>query len=335
MGQSEPQMSMRLVQPFIRAAGPLPGEPLSAWGFNAADPDARIGHSDAMHLLQAAVNMTGDTALGLHAAEMMEEGNLDLIEYVLRSSNTVAQGMESTNRYMRLMHDALEFSVDVSGDTVTLYLGVSASLEWTVASADYLAALVAITLRRATQGRMWPVEARFKHAAPGHLEEYTRVLRCLVTFDADRNALVFERDQLEQRLSTADIGLNAMLEGHAERLLKELPPIRNFTEGVRAILESGLETGNTRMAVVAKHMHVSGRTMRRRLHEEGTSYLQLLDSVQRKLAMAHLQADALSIGEIAQRLGFSRIPSFYRAFKRWTGVTPGEYRNRSEQRRSA
>lgn len=100
------------------------------------------------------------------------------------------------------------------------------------------------------------------------------------------------------------------------------------TVRIRQWLETALDEGATELDAAARFLEVSPRTLRRRLHGEGETFQGLLDSVRRERALRYLQEGDLPIGEVSRVLGFTRITSFYRAFRRWTGGTPASFRAR-------
>jgi AraC-like DNA-binding protein len=102
----------------------------------------------------------------------------------------------------------------------------------------------------------------------------------------------------------------------------------SFSQRIRKLLEQGLEDGKVGMADVAAQVKLSEATLRRRLLEERTTHKELLDQVRREQALSRVQARRASLGEISFRLGFSSPSAFARAFRRWAGVSPVEYRAR-------
>ena len=121
----------------------------------------------------------------------------------------------------------------------------------------------------------------------------------------------------------------AILQSHADRLLEELPSADRFSDRMREMLVSRLRGGNPNLDYVAHKMGASPSTVRRRLAEEGTTHRELLDDVRRRLALRYLGQNELILSEIAFLLGFSHENAFRKAFKRWTGKSPAEFRQRS------
>lgn len=117
-----------------------------------------------------------------------------------------------------------------------------------------------------------------------------------------------------------------MLQEHATLLLEKLPPPDPFLSSVRAELSARLSQGDIGLATLARALHLSERTLRRRLGDQGTSYQTLLDELRASVACRLISQDAQSVDVIAQQVGFSDTSSFFHAFKRWTGKTPAQFR---------
>ncbi len=134
------------------------------------------------------------------------------------------------------------------------------------------------------------------------------------------------REDLDVPLVSADPQLAALLGRHAEALEARLPERPSFEASVRRALAAVLADGDAGVDSVARRLHVSRRTLQRRLKEEGTTHQQVLDGLRRDLAPQYLADPAVGIHETALLLGFSDQSAFHHAFVRWTGVAPGAYR---------
>ena len=140
------------------------------------------------------------------------------------------------------------------------------------------------------------------------------------------NALVFPAWSHMSLSATADAELSAILARHAQHLLEQLPPVNDFVAHVRRLVAEELAGGDPSAEHIAARLHMSARTLRRRLQEHGARHKLLLDELRRELAIRYLSEERLEIAEVAFLLGFSEASAFHRAFKRWTGRTPSDYR---------
>ncbi|WP_050502057.1 AraC family transcriptional regulator [Streptomyces monomycini] len=202
--------------------------------------------------------------------------------------------------------------------------------------ATFLAESVLIIWHRLSSwlvGRRIPLRhARFAHPAPAHAPEYELLFGCAVRFGAPHTAAAFDARWLAAPVVRDEAALTAMLRRAPADLLSRREYGTTVTERVRHTLVLALRaTGPARLpeaAEIAARLAVSPATLRRRLQEEGTSYQRLKDAVRRDAAISSLAAGREPIAELAARLGFSEDTAFHRAFRRWTGTTPGAYRLR-------
>jgi AraC-like DNA-binding protein len=150
-----------------------------------------------------------------------------------------------------------------------------------------------------------------------------------VQFGADTHTACFDASLLAWPVPNADVSLYPVLQQHAERLLKE--KLRAETEGgmvalVRAAIVKNLERDRARLPLIAEELHITQRTLQRKLSEAGIGFQQLLDQVRHELALDYLKQKRLGIAEVAFLLGYREQSSFNHAFKDWTGMNPGAYR---------
>jgi AraC-like DNA-binding protein len=172
-----------------------------------------------------------------------------------------------------------------------------------------------------------PVEVWFEHTEPADLSEYGQAfLGNKVMFGMPWNGFVFDAALLDQPMPGADDKLHVLIRKHADALLEELPRAQSFTQRVRELLLKELEGGNPSAVRIASALHMSGRTLTRRLEDEGTTFKDLLDDLRKSLSLRYVGSTDLGLSEIAFLLGFSQSAAFHRAFKRWTAQTPLEYR---------
>jgi AraC-like DNA-binding protein len=172
------------------------------------------------------------------------------------------------------------------------------------------------------------IEVCFCHAAPADARAYAQVFgeRATLRFEQPACGFVLPAVALDTLLPTADPHLHDLVTKHADLLLAELPVAESFTARVRELVTAGLPNGTAGAPHVASALHVSSRTLARRLEEEGTSFKDLTEQIRKNLALRYVGQTDLAFSEVAFLLGFSQTTAFHRAFKRWTGQTPLDYR---------
>lgn len=172
-----------------------------------------------------------------------------------------------------------------------------------------------------------PVLACFAHAAPAHAAAYTDHLQCPCVFGWHRNELRYDADLLARRPRLASPSTQAALQSACESLLAEMAPRPGFAGQVHLAL-CRLPDPGAGMKAVASALKMTDRTLRRRLAGEGTSFSDIADQVRCSMARQHLQRPGASIEQVAALTGFSDPANFRRAFLRWTGMTPAQFRQR-------
>jgi AraC-like DNA-binding protein len=164
------------------------------------------------------------------------------------------------------------------------------------------------------------------HPAPADSTDHARFFRAQVHFAVGQNALVLSPRLLETPCARADPALVAVLDRYAADRLEQMPRSNSVADRVRTVLVDELRGGEPSASRLAARLKMSVRSLNRLLAAEDTSYHELLDGLRRDFAERHLAGDQMSISEVGFLLGFSELSSFHRAFKRWTGRTPAQFR---------
>lgn len=334
MSTPKARLAARAVQPVLRGLCQLGHDGhglLRAVGIDPAGLDrveATVPREAAMAFWPAAVAATGDEQLGLHVAGAAPLDSFDVHGYALLSSSSVGDAFARACRYQRLVHDSTELTLTVSAGTAKLRHSFPGGKPVPRQSAEFLLATY-VRFGRLVSGGSWsPHEVRFAHGAPRDTSEHVRWFRASLSFDAGENSLVCDTLGLELTNPRANPGLLAVLDRHANDLLRARPRDNSWSERVRVELAAVLCTGAPSALDIASRLGVSVRTLGRRLSDEGTTFATLLDGLRHERALALLGAERTSIQEVGFLLGFSELSAFYRAFRRWTGTTPAEYKKR-------
>lgn len=186
-------------------------------------------------------------------------------------------------------------------------------------------------------GRRIPLtRAEFAYPRPPYAQEYAVMYSQHLVFDAGRTAARFDAAQLRAPVIQDEETLKKFLRTAPQSVFLKYRNQESFAARLRRRLRGSIGGGEwPRLEDVARELHVAPNTLRRRLDAEGTSYQGIKDELRRDAAINHLCGSRLSVAEIAHLLGFQETSAFHRAFKRWSGVQPGEYRRRQAERRPA
>lgn len=289
------------------------------------DLDERIPVQSVHAWLAAAIEQTRDPDLGVRAGALMTPGEGGVIDYVLDSAATVADALEVTARYMRLLNDAAECRLEVDGSRVLFRMDTRVPTP--AAAEDFM--LTGFFSSHPWLRSIPDLEFWFTHAPPHSPLEYRRTFGSTpCRFRAPCAGVSFSRVYLQQRLERADPNLHAVTRRLADIMLAELPPeTALFSERVRALIARELATPGLSTSWVARRLRMSARTLARRLETESTTFFAVLDDARRERALRLMEDRTLSLTEIAFVLGFAHVPSFHRAFRRWTGKTPADFRS--------
>jgi AraC-like DNA-binding protein len=290
-------------------------------------PDS-LAAQDYIALLAHGAMLTGDPHFGLHVGERMRLGAYSVYGLILLACADFAQALEQTQRYEQLAHDLGRSRLSIEDGTgLACYTWTSHFPE----ASRHLAESVFAGIRTFGSwlaGRpLAPRRLAFAHASDAAPGEYERVLGMVPAFGAPAHLACFDAALLAMPVPNADAGMYPVLQQHAERLLQE----RNngIVADVRAAVIRNLAKDRVRLAGIAGELGMSARTMQRKLSEAGASFQQVLDAARYALAQDYLRQRGLSLTDIAFLLGYQEQSAFTHAFREWSGVNPGAWRERA------
>ncbi len=298
------------------------------------DPDTVIPYLVAGKLLADCATTTGCRHFGLLVGERAGPSTLGLAGFILASAPNVGTALHDLLLNLDL-HDQGGVPTLFTNDSTT-YLGYSIHLSGAEATDQIhdLAIAVACNIMRGLCGKTWnPAEVFFPYRQPLDLDPYRRFFRGPLHFNADHCALAFPSHWLKHQIPTAD----PLLHRHLEQEAAELHDLRNpdMMNNLRGLLVKSLQVRHCSAADVARQLNMHQRTLNRRLHEKGTSFRNELESVRFEMAQQLLADSTMPIARIAKALNYADVSAFSRAFKRWAGTTPAEWRNHNVTARDA
>lgn len=291
-------------------------------------PNARRVDATRIEELYRCLTGPGRDRLGLHVAQTGRPGDLGVVDYLLRHCGTLGEAFHVLTRYVRILHDGWSLTVGEQGSSMAISLAPQPSRNSSRAAVEWGLARIVLLARELTGERFVPTRVRFWHAPPPDVREYREAFGCPVHFRQQRNEIIVPREAFALPIADADPRLWSVLTRCAEGVLADLPRSEDLLLQLRGAILTELECGGVTLHAVAKRMRVSTRTLQRRLRELGTTHKTELDRARSTVARRLLRDQKLAVGEAAHRLGYSEPSTFHRAFKRWTGQTPGAFRAR-------
>jgi AraC-like DNA-binding protein len=273
---------------------------------------------------KAAVELSGDPCIGLHLGEQMPVYKGQILEYLFLSSTTFGDGLNRILSYQRLISDAIHGQVsETPSPCLTSYFAEHQHATSHLAEAMVLGLIKAF--QAVTDGTFKADRIIFNHSPNTDIAEYQRIFQCPVEFNAKSFQLFFPASLLSYRSLYAEPELLNLHIQAADQHLAILQQQDLITE-VRSLLGALLESGETTLENVAGRLDVTPRHLRHQLDLAGTSFQRLLNDYRHRLAQRLLSQTDEAISEIVYLTGFSEPSTFYRAFRRWEGTTPIEYR---------
>lgn len=292
------------------------------------DLNRRIDLSIYDQVQERAMALLDDPALGLHMGEQTSPSNLGLLGHLLMSAPTLGDAIRQWMHYHRLVNDAEPSRLLVESDQATfIYQFPRSTANCNRIRAEF-GLVQLIKLAGLMLGSDLPIQqVQFEHPSPDYVTEYERIFMAPIRFGCEHTAILFPASLLRRALPSAHTGVFQLLKDEADRQLVNLDDTATLAEKVEHFLHTALQQGKPTIVEVAEHFGMNERTLRRKLEGHDTTFSELLGQVQLKQARRLLENPAIPIDSIADRLGFSEASAFHRAFKRWTGKTPSEYRD--------
>ncbi|MET0387933.1 MAG: AraC family transcriptional regulator [Polyangiales bacterium] len=291
--------------------------------------DARVPRAKLYDLFELALDLTADPAFALHSVERLTSETLSPIEAMVAHATTLQEALSALHEFRGVLGDEATFRVHEEGGQVTVRS--SRLTDPRLRVRRYMAEVMVAGLFRVIQRFRADAHIEyvaFEYAAPEHAHEYTRIFGERVRFDQKFTGLVFDRALVDTTASNQDAELHAALRVFARRRVTHRNDGMSYAVRVHEILVCQRPSRDKTMDAVARSLGVSVRSLRRYLTAEGKTYASLLSEAQACIAKTCLLDERRTIMETAIELGFADKPGFHRAFKRWTGITPGEFRRR-------
>lgn len=316
----------------------------AAW-FKSVDPDhmsqqpnERILISDYLNMWRAVLEITGDQSLGLKIGNNSNP-DIGLLGTLVLHCATLGEVIVQICRYQNFMSDAVHMELQEQNGRATVVCRSTIVSDYLPQIVDQGSAFFVSWIRQFSKTALNPVEVYFQHAATSYTDRYRDVFQSPIHFDREQSAILLSSAQLNIAIPDHDPALKTFMLSNESATAASKKPFSNAdrdvyqadvktTQQVRGLIKSHLPMGKIGVDIIAQNMQISRQTLYRRLQSESTTFIELLEDERQSAAIELLSDVNLTTSEIAILLGFSEPKSFRRAFKRWQGISPKEFRDR-------
>jgi len=272
----------------------------------------------------------GTYSFGLDIGKLIHPSDYGIIGYALMNCTNLEHAFQLAAKYKHFLNEGFCSTISDSRDFLSYRVN-------TLDDISFLAPLIELDFASALQLSRFLVgphqrqkirftQVSFTHQALGPLEKYASVFECPVYFEQDHNQIEISRNLVTLPVHAANANILAMLERKIARLESNLSVGSTFSQEIYSYLTPLINDGLPSASEVANNFCMSVSSMKKRLQKEGMTYQAICDAVKAKEAKKLVSTQSMSLKAIAHKLGFARPASFTRAFKRWTEMTPMEYR---------
>ena len=288
------------------------------------DPLVRFPVETMRRLYRLCVEVTNDPYFGLSVARFIHASNLHALGHALAASNTLGDFCIRLERYFRLLSNAAVIRlVESDGEVV---MRIEPLADYCGETEDAFLAFVILTMRQLSNAAFSPLSVDFRHAVPTPgADPYIALFRAPVAFDRDCTSLVFARSDMVRPLAGSCPELAQVNDNIATKYIAKLDK-HDIVSRVRQAIVEHMPNGKCTREMIASSLAMSPTTLQFKLAKRNTSFHDLMDATRMELAKSYAQQSAMTVTEMAFLLGFSDTSNFARAFKRWTGVSPTEFR---------
>ncbi len=278
-----------------------------------------------VELLNRAAHALDDPLLGLHLGQTVKPRHLGVVGYLCSTLPTLGEALQRLDQYQRLIYDPTPMQLNSRGEYMELTWDGEHGRPGNLADETAITALIAFT-RMLSHSAPAPLLISFINPAAADVAAFEEYFKCPVLFDQKATVVRVSLSDMVHPLSTTDPAMQAVMEAQADKMLERLPQNNDFIATVRRHIGHLLHDADPSCDAVAKCMHLSRRSLQRKLTEQGSSFREELNTLRSQLACSYLRESNLRMADIAQLLGYAEQSVFSRSFQRWVGCAPQDYR---------
>jgi AraC-like DNA-binding protein len=290
-------------------------------------PYGVVAYAHVGRLIEAAVARTGDPCIGLKMALLAPNTRMGVFHYDLRALDTAEQGLRASYELLAELSNIFRVLIETDGDVTRVqYTPARPDLPGLAQMEQFHMAIFTLNFRKWVDSDYRPRAIHARHSPPPDTRPYAALFRCPVRFGAPENVVELDSRVLAYPLRMADPELRKAIAPLLAELRAGLPGSDALVHALRNGIALHLGEGRLTLRHTAARMGIAARTLQHRLRQVGTTFQQLVDEVRAGRATTLLASGNYSVSDIAFRLGYGSTAAFHRAFRRWTGQTPWEYR---------
>tara|TARA_R110002111_G_scaffold21594_3_gene50122 strand:+ start:1685 stop:2737 length:1053 start_codon:yes stop_codon:yes gene_type:complete len=290
------------------------------------DPDRRVPAQAHYKLWEHAEKVTGDPAIGLNAGQIIDPERMGLVGHVFFNCDTLGEAVTQYVRLHRLINESVTLSFEQTGNLAILTWQADSPEHYCRQDMDRTLAAALCRTRHFICPGIQAEWAEIAHPRPDYADKYEKLLKGPVTFGASATRLAFSSRHLSHPIPHRNPYVYSAVLRQVNGLLARLQTRRSFGRKIRKLISRQMSTDKIDADTLARQCHMSRQTLYRRLKKEGLGFHELVEQVRKDKALRYVASDHYALGEIAFLLGFSELSAFSRAFKRWTGIAPAQYR---------
>ena len=280
---------------------------------------------EAVFLLTTAAELTNDPYLGLRLGQQVGIASYSTFGFALMSCANLRESIDLLLRYGKVFFKPHWESENHNGGLLLWHNLTQGTLAQQRLIAELSFSQLSTIGSSLYRSRLEGAELQLKYPEPSDIAHYQSFFDTKVVFGAERNQLFLPEHILDTPVKTANVSDHVVFHQQCEGMLRSLTTGEKVTTEVRRLL---LQSAGDFLDIskIAEHLNMSERTLRRKLKNESVSFRALFDEVRDLLAIEYLTKTTLTVADIAHLLSYSETVNFRRAFVRWNGMTPSEYR---------
>jgi len=312
------------IQPLLDEIGISPQEYLN--------PDYRVSAKKINSLLTLASQKVGDPCFAVSVAKYVHPSAFSILGYSMLASETLKEVLQRLTRFKKIVSNTCQLEIKETNSETQLIMSIKKDMSGEfVLSEEVIFAFFATIikfLRELSTENFNPLHLSFITARPDYHHKLKDYFKCDISYGQPHVIATFDKKFIEKKLPTGNPHVTQLHEKVLLELMTQLDK-DDLVTLVQSKIMNSLTLGVPVQEDIAKSLNMSLRNLQRKLGERGTCFKDILDESRHNLAIQYIKQVGLSLGEISYLLGFSSVTNFSRAFKRWTNIAPGKYRENS------